>query len=422
MTKSQSKHVVGGKASALRADGDTTFKITLRKRWRLWCNAWLVPHQRCNKADLSTPRSDVIAVFASFSGQGGVERMLIHFMQGCHAVGQPIDLILTRSDSHYLVNRPAQSRLIDLGSRHTLLAVPALARYLRSVQPRSLLVAKERAGRAALLARWLAGTRTPIVLRLGTHVSTAMAERSVFNRWLRSTLIRWQYPAFDAIIAVSQGVADDIAHLAPVPVSRIHVIRNPVITAACFHLAQAPCPHPWLQPDQPPVIIGIGRLQRQKDFLTLLHAFSQIRQRGYSYRLLILGEGRGRHDLERCIQQLKLQQWVRLVGFQANPYAFLSRAKLFVLSSLWEGSPNALTEAMALGVPVVATDCPSGPAELLANGQFGPLVPVGDSQALAQAMFAVLAAPPPAAQLQAAVRDYHVRASTAQYLTVLTTV
>jgi glycosyltransferase involved in cell wall biosynthesis len=164
-----------------------------------------------------------------------------------------------------------------------------------------------------------------------------------------------------------------------------------------------------------PVLLAAGRFTRQKDFATLLDAFA-ILVKQKDCRLIILGEGKLRGELERHITRLGLEARVSLPGFAGNPYAYMSRCDMFVLSSLWEGSPNVLKEALALGLPVVATDCPSGPKEILQNGRFGPLVPMGDAQAMAAAMLATLNHPLPAAVLQEAVRDYTLEASTRGYL------
>ncbi|MGD9299694.1 MAG: glycosyltransferase, partial [Thiohalocapsa sp.] len=185
--------------------------------------------------------------------------------------------------------------------------------------------------------------------------------------------------------------------------------------------AALPCPHPWLDEaaqHAAPVLLGAGRLERQKDFPTLLRAFAALRGERRC-RLVLLGEGAWRHRLTAEAAALGVAADLDLPGFQSNPYPFLARARVFVLSSAWEGSPNVLTEAMALGTPVVATDCPSGPREVLADGRFGRLVPVGDAAALAKAMAATLANPLPAAVLQHAVAAYRSDASAAAYAAAL---
>lgn len=364
------------------------------------------------------PERPPLAVFASFSGAGGVERMLVNLMRGFLELGQPVELVLARAEGPHLGRLPRQVRQVRLATGHTQLAVPGLARYLREHRPPVLLAAKDRAGRTAVLARALAGTQTPIVLRLGTNLSTALAGQAAIRRWLRYLPIRLLYPRIERIVAVSRGVAEDTARIARVPRQTITVIRNPVVTPELASQAAEPCPHPWLQPGEGPVILAAGRLQRQKDFPTLIRAFARLRGER-PCRLVILGGGMGRAGLLALIRDLRLEDAVDLPGHQANPYAFLARASLFVLSSAWEGSPNVLTEALALGTPVVATDCPSGPAEILDGGRFGPLVPVGDIPALAAAMAATLDHPLAPETLRAAVREYHQGTSARRYLEVL---
>jgi glycosyltransferase involved in cell wall biosynthesis len=210
--------------------------------------------------------------------------------------------------------------------------------------------------------------------------------------------MRWSYPWADGIVAVSQGVADDLAQQIGIPRERIQVILNPIVTPELQRKAKAPLEHPWFSPGQPPVVLAVGRLHPQKDYPTLLEAFAQVRQ-ARPARLLILGEGGERSRLEALIHQLGLEEDVSLPGFVENPFAYMSHASVFVLSSRWEGLPTVLIEALYCGAPLVATDCPSGPREILANGQYGRLVPVSDVRALAKAVEVTLdgdtPSPPP---------------------------
>jgi glycosyltransferase involved in cell wall biosynthesis len=167
-----------------------------------------------------------------------------------------------------------------------------------------------------------------------------------------------------------------------------------------------------------PVVLAAGRLERQKDFPTLLRAFALLRAER-PVRLVVLGEGAWRERLAALAATLGVAADVDLPGFQPNPYPFLARTRVFALSSRWEGSPNVLTEAMALGTPVVATDCPSGPREILADGRYGPLVPMGDAPALAAALARALDEPLPSAVLKGAVRDYSAIESARRYLALL---
>ncbi|MCB1785811.1 MAG: glycosyltransferase [Gammaproteobacteria bacterium] len=355
-----------------------------------------------------------LAVLISFSGAGGVERMVLNLVEGLAARGLRVDLLAIRADSAHLGPLPDGVRLIDLGVRHSALAVWPVARYLRAQRPDALLAAKDRAIRAAVVARRLSGWRGPLAGRLGTNLSAALEGRSALARWLRTAPMRLLYRGVDRIVAVSAGVAEDTRRITGLPPARIGVVRNPVVTPHLAELAAAPCPHAWLAGCEVPVILGAGRLTEQKDFATLVRAFARVRAERPA-RLVILGEGRLRGPLQALAEQLGVAGDIALPGFAANPYAWMARATLFVLSSAWEGSPNVLTEALALGVPAVATDCPSGPRELLQDGRFGPLVAVGDAAALGAAILATLDAPLPAASLRDAVADYTVEAATRGY-------
>lgn len=226
------------------------------------------------------------------------------------------------------------------------------------------------------------------------------------------------YPFADAVIAVSRGVADDLRRNAALPEGLLHVIPNPVLTPKLSLLAGEMITHPWFAKGGGPVIIGVGRLTRQKDFPTLIRAFAKVRSQR-ECKLVILGEGQDRPALENLAKERGIRDDVDLPGFAGNPYAYMSRSSLFVLSSVWEGSPNVLTEALALGVPSVATDCPSGPREILQDGRFGRLVTVGDPGALADAMLETLAHPPDPIGLKKAVNAYSVEASSRRYLEIL---
>ncbi|WP_281244062.1 glycosyltransferase [Ectothiorhodospira marina] len=359
-----------------------------------------------------------LAVLVSLSGEGGVERMVLNLVREWADMGLQIDLVLIREESQHLRDLPETVNVTRLGTRHSALGVAPLARYLRERRPDLLLAAKDRAGRAALKARRRVKVNTRIFIRLGTTLSEAMEGRSRLRKWLRYRPMRRLYPLVNGIIAVSQGVADDVRQITDLPENRVHVVRNPVITPGLEALAAEPAPHPWLEDGGDPVIIGMGRLTRQKDFPTLLRAFASI-QLHRPARLIILGEGGDREALAALSRSLGVEDRGVMPGFAANPYAWLRRAHLFVLSSAWEGSPNALTEAMALGVPVVSTDCRSGPREILQGGRYGPLVPVGDVTALGESMLGTLDAPLPADDIRAAVEEYRAEISARRYLEVM---
>jgi glycosyltransferase involved in cell wall biosynthesis len=347
-----------------------------------------------------------------------VEKMVSNLLTGFADQGIAVDLLPVVRAQRHMPDCPPSIRVIELGTRHTALAVPAVARYLRQESPDVLLAVRDRGIRSALQARSLAGIAVPIVGNLHTNLSAALEQRGPLARWWRLRSARACYRRLRRIIAVSEGVAADTRRLAGLPDERVVAIPNPVLTQDFQQRAAEPPPAGILPASHTPLIVGSGRLTLQKDFPTLIRAFAQVRAQRPCH-LLILGEGGLRPELETLVHTLGLKDAVSLPGFLDNPFPCMAAARLFVLSSRWEGSGNVITEALALGVPAVSTDCPSGPAEILGYGRFGRLVPVGDASALAEAMLATLDDPLPAQVLRDAVADYSVTRSAARYLEVL---
>ncbi|MGB0955721.1 MAG: glycosyltransferase [Panacagrimonas sp.] len=363
---------------------------------------------------MSTDQGKRLAVLISLSGDGGVERMVLNLCAE-FAKHVKVDLLALKLSGGHADRIPDGVNLIRLKSRHSSTCVGEVTSYLKQQRPDVLLAAKDRAGRAALKAAKRYGGNLPVFIRLGTNLSAALARKSAFNRWLRLAPMRRLYPSVCGVIAVSEGVRQDTVATTRLAAERIRVIRNPVITPSFESQAQAPPPHDWLVERSWPVVMGMGRLNQQKDFPSLLRAFAAM-QRQIPSRLILLGEGSDRADLMALAESLGIAARFHLAGFQSNPYAWLSRADLFVLSSAWEGSPNALTEALALGIPSVSTDCPSGPDEILDGGRVGPLVPVADAAGLARAMIQTLREPPDARMLKEAVDEYRAPTSARRYL------
>ena len=303
-----------------------------------------------------------------------------------------MDLVLTVADGVFLDQLPPAVRVIDLRAGRLIRSLAPLARYLRQERPRVLVSSMSHANLIALWAARLARRATPVVVTEHDTMSASTRHKGRISRGLLPLLLRTFYPWAAEVVAVSRGAADDLAETSGLNRDRVHVVYNPVITKSILSQAQQTPDHPWFAPGQPPVILGVGRLTRQKDFPTLVRAFAQVRQR-HAARLMILGEGEDRPVLEALVQELGLQEHIALPGFRGAAMAYMARSALFVLSSAWEGLPTVLIEALAAGTKVVSTDCPSGPREILQNGRLGTLVPVGDVTALATAMIDVLERP-----------------------------
>jgi glycosyltransferase involved in cell wall biosynthesis len=324
--------------------------------------------------------------------------VIVNLIEGITERGVPVDLVLTAATGVFLAQLPSAARLVDLRAGRLRRTLGPLTSYLRRERPRVLVSSMSHANLVALWAARLAGRTTPVVVT--EHNTLSAVEQGVLERGLWPPLMRLFYPWASHVVAVSQGAADDLAHTAGLPRDRVQVVYNPVITPALMALSRQAPDHPWFAPRQPPVILGVGRLTRQKDFPTLIRAFAEVRRRRAS-RLMILGEGEDQAALQALIGELGLADDVALPGFRDNAIAYMARSALFALSSAWEGLPTVLIEALAAGTRVVSTDCPSGPREILQEGRLGTLVPVGDAAALTGAMVDALDQPPVTAPLQA---------------------
>ncbi|MBK1648833.1 glycosyltransferase [Rhabdochromatium marinum] len=360
-----------------------------------------------------------LAIFAATSGHSGVDRIVQNLTRQFDVWGLGVDLLHVRKHGPTVDGVGlSQARVIDLGTAHVATALPALVKYLRRERPVALLCDKDRVNRTAIVARHIARVPTQLGVRLGTAVSVNLAERGSFERFVQRLSMRHLYPLADRIIVPATAVKQDLQEFSGLPAAQIEVIRSPILTPTLHTLATQPVPHPWLAAGEPPVIMGLGELSYRKQFETLLQAFALVR-RQRPCRLMILGRGRRRDTLLKLAHTLNIEQDMQLPGFQTNPYAYLSRARIFVLSSLWEGLPVALIEALGLQVPVVATDCPGGSAEVLTDTRCGTLVPRQDHQAMASAIHHWLDARPNPQALAATLAPYQVEQSAAAYLRAL---
>lgn len=330
-----------------------------------------------------------VALFLPSLEGGGAERAFLNLARGMRDLGVRTDLVVANASGPYLAEVPADVSLVDLRASRIALSLPSLVRYLRQVRPHRLYSALEEANVIALLARRLAGGHTLVFPSIRNTLSLETGSEPV-RRFVLRHLARRLYPTAAGIVAVSEGAARDAATTLGLAAARISVISNPTVTPELALLAAAPLDDPWFSECQPPVILGCGRMVPQKDFATLLAAFAILRAQRPA-RLVILGDGPLRNDLTGQAEALGIAADVAFPGFDPNPFRYMARAGAFVMSSRHEGSPNVLVQALACGVPVVATDCPSGPGEILPGVPHGRLVKVGDVAALAAAMADLLA-------------------------------
>jgi glycosyltransferase involved in cell wall biosynthesis len=256
-----------------------------------------------------------------------------------------------------------------------------------------------------------------LVISPRNMLSTGLAAEPTIRNRMIIKLARLFFRSADAAICVSQGVAEDFIKVTGMPRQKTHVVYNPIVSPGLEQKMHEVISNPWFAPDDPPVILAVGRLAVAKDYPTLLHAFSLVCQQRPA-RLIILGEGRERARLELLVKDLGISDHVQMPGSVKNPIAYMAHARLLVLSSRWEGLPNVLVEALACGTPVVSMDCPSGPREILEDGVFGTLVPVGDETALAVAIQETLNKIPDRAMLRQRAQDFTLDESVRKYIRI----
>jgi glycosyltransferase involved in cell wall biosynthesis len=359
-----------------------------------------------------------LSLFLPTLDDGGAERVMLQLGAAFVARGHAVDLVLAIPGGPLDSQVPAGLRVVSLSARRSLAALPALVRYLRRERPRALLSTLEHANVLAVWARRLAGVTTRVVLR-EANVLLPRGEMHGIQPHVLRILMRQFYRSANAIVAVSKSVARSLADGLALSDRRIRTIYNPIVTPALAAQASAPLNDPWFSAGAPPVVLGVGRLVAQKDFATLIRAFAQARGRRMA-RLVILGEGQERTALAELARILGVHEDVRLVGYDHNPFRYMQRATVFALSSIFEGLPGALIQAMACGCRVVSTDCPGGSREILDGSATGLLVPPRDPAALGRALTQLLAdADRGRARVQHAVDRFTERAAVDQYLQVL---
>jgi glycosyltransferase involved in cell wall biosynthesis len=373
-----------------------------------------------------------IAIFIYALTGGGATRRTLTLARELARRGHRIDLVLVSGDGplsgevdaaiNVIVLDSALLRSLDRLSgvrsrkRRIKASVTALVSYLNHTSPDVMMSAANHVHLVALVAKRLARTRVPLVLRVSNHLTGSHTGPTKRRRPFGLLFARRAYSWADAIIAVSSGIAKDLIERAAIPEHRITTVPNP--NQMPTDTDGESFDHPWFAPGEPPVVLAAGRLAPAKDFETLVRAFATVLS-GRPARLVLLGEGKQRKRIEELVRTLGLDEVVRMPGFVSDPFPWMRGAAVFVLSSAWEGSPGVLIEAMACGCPVVSTDCPSGPAEILQSGEYGALVPVGDDDALARAILGTLDAPRNPARLRARAAEFDVDTAVDGYVEVL---
>lgn len=366
--------------------------------------------------DRAERRSDISVYFPNLNS-GGVERMHLSLAPPLSSEGFDTTIVVDRNDGSLASSVPSTIPVFSLKAARSVGAIFPLAKYIREQKPSIVVANMGHPNLIALFANWLAGRRTRIIMCQHNHLTNQSAEETKWQHKVLPMLYRVFLRHADAIVCVSRGVADDLAKTTGVPRERISVIYNPAVPVDAAARAAQPADHPWFGGDKP-VIVAVGRLVAAKDYPTMLSALAKVPDA----RLLILGEGHLRATLDEQVAQLGIGDRVDFVGFVKNPFAYMARADLFLLSSRYEGFGNVVAEALSCGVPVVSTDCESGPAEILEDGVYGRLVPIANPDAMAQAISLTLAEPRDPERLKARAAMFTVDVATREYAALYRTV
>jgi glycosyltransferase involved in cell wall biosynthesis len=350
----------------------------------------------------SRPPAARIALLVHSLNDGGAQRRLVTLANGFADAGREVDFLFVTKDGPVgaLLDPRVRQRWLGVIQRRRLplhagrlRGARALARYLSAEEPDVLLAGSTNVHMLGAVAGRRRASATRLVLRASRHPRKRIPRYRLLKRWwdaMRGIAGRWAYDRADGVIAVSAEVGAALVLALRHP-ERCATLANPVVTPAFLAALGSPIAHPWL--DQPePLLVAAGRLVAQKDFATLLRALAELRAH-VPARLLLFGDGPQRAALEAQIRRLELDEAVRLMG-RASPLApWLARADVVVSSSIYEGSPGVLVEAIAAGTPVVATNCPGGSVELLSDRSAGRLVAVRDWRGMARAIRDILHAP-----------------------------
>lgn len=323
-----------------------------------------------------------IGIFIPAPAGGGAEISMIFLANGLAEKGYLVDLIVKQKQGELAGEIQKSVNVIDFNVPILRYTLPKLIAYRKEYQPKAIISALELPNIVNVLAKAAAGGTTRTIISIhGTQSKQPIFYQKYFDRVLWAIL----YPWSDVIVCVSHDSARDAIRYLSLPASKVKVIYNPIISKQFYEKAKEPAPpHEWLDSTEKKIVLSIGRLESVKDHKTLIQAFALIHARHPS-KLVILGEGSLRDDLEKIATSLGLEKDVIFPGYIRQPFSIISHSDVFVLSSLYEGLPTVLIEALACRCPIVSTDIGSA-REILNYGQYGHLTPVGDAEAMARAI------------------------------------
>jgi len=354
-----------------------------------------------------------IAIFANSLRLGGAERVALNLANGFSDSGHDVSLVLVSEQGELLAEVEDSVSVVDLGADRVLRSFIPLRRFFSTHNPDAVISIGAHVNLISVFAR-LTTTASPTLLLTEHSIMKRMADERKSS--VMKLLARVFYPFSDCVVAVSQGVLDELRSRVGYQ-GEAEVVYNPIVSEGLLRDAEEPLEHPWFD-SETPVVLGAGRLAPEKDFSTLIRAFDKLRE-NRDARLVITGAGPEKDNLERLVESRGLEEFVEFAGFVDNVYKYMANADVFVLSSLNEGFGMVVAEALACGTPVVSTNCPSGPAEILSDGEYGSLVPIGDPERMATAIDEMLINPTPVEVTRERAEDFSVESVISKYERVI---
>ena len=364
-----------------------------------------------------------IAFFLHDLRGGGVERISVHLANAMRRMGHAVTLVLVNKCGNpaYFDAINPEIPVVELPQKRTLTSAFGFRQYIQRHKPDLIISALTHINVSTLLSVKFMKSKPHIFVIEHNHQIERQLNGKVENLGLAVRLafrlVPYLYPDADTVGAVSDGIRKSLSTAIKIPRERINVLNNPVKIPKADELSNRSTVPTQLSAQQIPFILGVGALSFEKNFSLLIEAFKRVRRKR-PLKLIIAGEGPKRPELERQARDTGYENDIHLPGFVDDPYALMREAKLLALTSKWEGLPTVLIEAMALGRSVVATDCPSGPSEILMGGSLGCLVPPNDAEALAHSIERTLDAPQNPTELMRRAADFAPEATAGRYLDV----
>lgn len=357
----------------------------------------------------------ICLAFPSMLPLGGAERVQVDLAREFHSLGFELDIVIADEPHDASPYFSKKSRIFTFATPRTRNFIRSFTAYLRAERPDMVISSMWPFTTACVIAARLARTRTPVVVAEHNMLSVQYAEHGFMHRALMRSSIAVSYRLAAARVAVSTGVSHDLTKLAWLGQDSVNVIHNPVYTQSTkdYSILSDNIGKVW--PDNCARLLAVGRLKAQKNYPLLLQAILIVLRKRAAH-LVILGTGPEKDAILQLVRSLKLENHVTLLGHVEDVENYYINANLFVLSSDYEGFGNVIVEAMSFGIPVVSTDCPSGPSEILGNGMWGRLVPVGDALALSAAIEAELDMPHPPSDLKKRAADFLPEIAARKYL------